>query len=48
MNVLKNGEGAFEATPWIVGTGRLGVRVEVQAAAAGRVRFTATWAYTAP
>jgi hypothetical protein len=48
LNVLKNGEGALEATPWIVGSGHLGVRVEVQAAAPGRVKFTATWAYTAP
>ena len=48
LNVLKNGEGALEATPWIVSGGHLGVRIEVQAAAAGPVRFAATWAYTAP
>ena len=48
LNVLKNGEGALEATPWIIAGGHLGVRVEVQAAAAGRVKFAATWAYTAP
>ncbi len=48
LNVLKNGEGAFEATPFIVGSGRLGVRVSVQAAAPGRVKFGGTWAYTAP
>ncbi len=48
VNVLKNGEGAYEATPYIVSGGHLGVRVEVQAAAPGRVKFSATWAYTAP
>jgi hypothetical protein len=48
LNVLKNGEGALEATPWIVSGGHLGVRIEVQAAAPGRVKFAATWAYTAP
>ena len=48
LNVLKNGEGSLEATPWIVGSGHLGVRVEVWAAAPGHVKFTATWAYTAP
>src|SRR5262245_35993323 len=48
LNVLKNGEGAFEATPSVIGGGNLGVRVSVQAAAPGRVKFSATWAYTAP
>ena len=48
LNVLKNGEGAYEATPSIIAGGNLGVRVSVQAAAPGRVEFSATWAYTAP
>jgi hypothetical protein len=48
LNVLKNGEGALEATPYVISGGHVGVRIEVQAAAPGRVKFAATWAYTAP
>jgi hypothetical protein len=48
LNVLKNGEGAWEATPFVIAGGNFGVRVSVQAAGPGRVKFSATWAYTAP
>jgi hypothetical protein len=46
LNVAKNGEGAYEATPYIVGSGRYGARISVLAAGPGRFKFTATWAYT--
>jgi hypothetical protein len=45
-NVAKNGEGSYEALPFVIGNGKFGVRLAVEAAAAGRFRFTATWAYT--
>jgi hypothetical protein len=45
LNILKNGEGAIDATPYMINGGKQGVRLEVRAAAAGPVRFSATWAY---
>jgi hypothetical protein len=91
LNVFKNGEGALDATPYLIGNGTTGVRIEVQAGFpryvhqtctdltspmvqdlgnvtidqtdcttkdftkhpqrfdfSAPVKFTATWAYTAP
>ena len=41
-----SGEGSWEVWPYIVGNGRLGVRLRLQADGPGPFRFTATWAYT--
>ena len=50
LNVAKNGEGNWEATPFLMSgvAGRYGFRISVKAKAAGQAKFFATWAYTAP
>jgi hypothetical protein len=40
-----SGEGFWEVWPYVVGNGRYGARLRLQAAGPGPVRFTATWAY---
>lgn len=50
VNIALNGEGNFDATPYVMSgvAGRYGFRVEAKAKAAGIAKFFATWAYTAP
>jgi hypothetical protein len=50
INVRKGGEGNWDAEVYPISFGgdRYGFRLDAASAAAGEIRFAATWAYTAP